>query len=406
MANLDGAEDLVIPYYAEEIPVNERASQDEIETEEIAKEVLAIVCKNGGIVNVEDAFRSLSQTGIEFVKEKGFYPLVQSSLRDVLKLEIEQLQSGARTTLRVKADQIELCKEYVLSKECHLGDECPRLHVCPHFIKGNCVSGENQNCNLNHNFEHSHEQRILREVKLDTLHEGFLLPLLRNIILGVPADGILSDVEVCSQYNAAPGCPTGDSCMNLHLCAAFTKGECGNRAIECTRSHDVLVEKIRLAESFRIYQQRVAVSRIINFQNFLSLARRAALSREGPPTIDEICSFHLKGNCSYGRLCKKHWNNLAYLWQITVTLEDGSEKWVNLPALHSQLIEWDYCDVSKETSVELYFGGGQNALLRVYLDEMAAKTQAGNVSRRHHKQTNKQTAPTANNNCNTNVKYA
>ena len=386
MDNFDCAEDMALPYNFTESPPNE-LSQSASEIEEIAKELLAIVCKNGGIVNATDVIGSLSQAGIEFITEKGFYPLLQSSLCYVLKLEIEQPTNQA--TLRVKADQIELCKAYASNTGCSLYDECPRLHVCPHFVKGNCGSGVNQNCSFNHNFEQSHEQGILSELKLDSLHEGSLLPLLRNIVLGV-SDGILSGVDVCAQYNAVRGCPTGDSCMNLHLCTAFSKGECGNGAADCTKSHDVLDEKIRLAKSFRRYQEKMIASRRINFQNLVNLARTVALTRAVPPTIDEICSFHLKGNCSYGRLCKKYWNNLAYLWQITVTLEDDSEKWVSFPSLYSQLIEWDYCDATKDTSLELNFGGGPNALLRICLDEMVAKAQTGKIrSVLSHPQANK-----------------
>ncbi len=379
MASLDSTEDIQV-YVAEpleSLSIPDEPSQSASESEEIAKELLSIVCKNGGIVNVTDAFGSLSQPGIEFVKEHGFYPLVQSSLRDVLKLEVEQTANGLnQTTLRVKVD-VEVCKDYA-NRECFLDDECPRLHVCPQFVKGNCTSEENQNCSLNHNFSGDHEQAILSEFKIETLHEGSLLPLLRNIILGV-SEGILSNVEVCSHYNAVRGCPTGDSCLNLHLCTAFSKRECGNRAANCTKSHDVLEEKSRLAKSFKRMQQQAIASRIINFQNFVSLAQRVALIRAGPPTVDEICSFHLKGNCSYGRLCKKYWNNLAYLWQITVTFEDETEKWINFPGLYNQLIEWDYCDVNKDTSVEINLGGGQDALLRVSFDEMVAKNQTGTV---------------------------
>ena len=340
-------------------------SQSASETEEIAKELLAIVCKNGGIVDMKDAFGSLSQDGIEFVNEHGVYPLLQSSLSDVLKLEVEQNQA----TLKVKVD-IELCKDYA-NTECSLLDyECRRLHVCPQFVKGNCASdGDgNQNCNnLNHNFSNEHEQGILRKFKLDTLHEGSLLPLLRNIIFGV-SEGILSNVEVCSQYNSVPGCLTGVSCLNFHLCTAFSKGECANSADDCTKSHDVLEEKSRLTKSFKILEQRVMATRI---------------TRAGPPSIDEICSFHLKGNCRYGRLCKKYWSNLPYVWQITVTLEDDSEKWIHFPLLYSQMIEWDYYNVSKDTSFDINFGGGPGDLLRVCFDEMVAKTRTGKHNKKN-----------------------
>ena len=344
------------------------------EREEIAKELLAIVCKNGGILDVRDAFGSLSDVGVQFVNLHGFYPLLQSSLSDVLKLEVQQ--PGNQTTLRVKVDA-EICKAYT-NTECTAGNECPRLHVCPRFVKGNCASegDDNENCYLSHNFYNEHEQRILKNLKLDTLHEGSLLPLFRNIILGL-SDGIIESTEVCSYYNSVQGCPTGISCLGLHLCAAFSKGECEHRADTCTKSHDVLVEKTRLAESFKKVEQQIITSRILNFQNFLRFARTAAVTQASPPTIDEICGFHLRGNCRYGPECKRYWSKLPYIWQIAVTFSDESDKLIHFPAMYSQLIEWDYCDVNKDTSLDINFGGGQDSLLRVCFDEMVAKTKTG-----------------------------
>ena len=355
---------------AEDIQINEQDNEHSPSTgekEEIAKELLAIVCKNGGIIDVQRAFGSLSDAGIQFVNEHGFYPLLQSSLSDVLKLEVQQ--PGNQTTLRVKVD-VEICKAYT-NTECLVGNECPRLHVCSRFVKGTCASqsDEDEDCCLSHNFYNEHEQRILRKIKLDTLHEGSLIPLFRNIILGL-SDGILESTDVCSFYNSVQGCPTGSTCLGLHLCAAFSKGECDHRADTCSRSHDVLVEKTRL-------EQQVIASRILNFQNFLHFARTAAVTQASPPTIDEVCGYHLRGNCSYGPQCKRHWSKLPYIWQITVTFPDESEKFIHFPSVYSQLIEWDYCDVNEDTSLDINFGGGQDSLLRVCFDEMVAKTQTG-----------------------------
>lgn len=346
-------------------------SPSTVETEEIAKELLAVVCKNGGMIDVRDAFGSLSEVGTQFVNSHGIYPLLQSSLSDVLKLEVQQ--PGNQATLRVKVDA-EICRAYT-NTECLLANECPRLHICPRFVKGTCASegDDNENCYLSHNFYNEHEQRILRNLKLDTLHEGSLLPLFRNIIRGL-SDGIIESTEVCSYYNTVQGCPTGISCLGLHLCAAFSNGECEHRADTCTRSHDVLVEKTRLAK--RVEQQIVA-SRILNFQNFLSYACRAAVTQASPPTINEICGFHLRGNCRYGPQCKRYWSKLPYIWQIAVTFPDESEKLVHFPSMYSQLIEWDYCDVNEDTSLDINLCGGEDSLLRVCFDEMVAKTKTG-----------------------------
>ena len=333
-----------------------------------------MVCKNGGMISPQDALGSLSADAINYINQYGFFPLMQSSLSEVLRLQVEQ--PGNQATLRVKVD-IELCKAYG-NAEC-LSEECARLHVCPAFVKGQCSSEdeENENCNLNHHFSCDHEQEILTKFKLDTLHEGSLLSLLRNITIGQP-DAVLGTVEVCAHYNSVPGCPNGFSCLNLHLCTAFAKGECANNGRECAKSHDVLEEKSRLGKNFKTSEQQVIARRIVNFQNLLMLARLTARTQASPPSIDEICGFHLKGNCRYGRLCKKYWTNLPYLWQIWVTLEDDSEKWISFPLMYNQIIEWDFCDVTKDTSFEINIGGQEP--LRIYFDQMVANTPTGNFS--------------------------
>ena len=353
--------------------VTEPSASSNDNTEEIAKELLAIVCKNGGTINMTNVMGSLSEVGILYLSKHGIYPILQSSFSDILKLEYDPSNNTA--TLKVKVE-IDICKNYS-NQECVLEEECPNLHVCPQFVRGNCAFGEDGVCNLNHNFSCEHEQGILRKFKLDCLHEGSLVLLLQNIILGL-SDEIISSTEVCSYYNSVQGCPTGFSCVMLHLCGAFTKGECLNRADTCTRSHDVPTEKCRLTESLKRHQQQLVASRVINFKNLLGFARKAALTQASPPTIDEICGFHLKGNCQYGRLCKKYWSNLPYLWQITVTLEDDSEKWINFPPVYNETIEYDYCDVNMVTSIDINFGRDGNASLRICLDEMVAKAQTGN----------------------------
>lgn len=342
---------------------------EDCKKEEIAKELFAVVCRNGGIIDATDKkLRSLSNEAVTFINEKGYYPLLQTSLRDVLKLEVELPANQA--TLKVKV-AIELCKNYA-NGECVLAD-CTRLHVCPSFIKAGC---ENANCMFNHDVSAEHEQGILRKFHLDLLQEGSLLPLLRNIILG-QSDGMIDNLEVCASYNTIQGCPTGYSCLKLHLCISFSTGDCENAASDCGKSHDVLEEKIRLTKNLTALENSLIAQRIINFQNFLNLAKTVALRRAEPPTIDEVCGFHLKGNCRYGPLCKRHWNNLPYIWQITLTMDDGTEKWVHFPAKYNQLIEWDFSDVNKDISLAINISGGQDSVFHIHFEDMLAKTQTG-----------------------------
>lgn len=279
---------------------------DEELTERVATELYSVICKNGGIMEVPKAASALSTEGMAYMMESGIYPLLMS-FGDVLKLEVEQPSNRARLKAVVK---VELCTDYKKSN-CGSAD-CPRLHVCPFFIRGNCRFGER--CRYRHDFEDVHEQEILIKHKLNGLEHASLVALLRRVLFG----------------------------CRPHARAVFA-GMLAARFFAC--------------------------------------ANAIVGPRPKQPTVDEICGFHIKGICGYGNHCNRHRHKLPYLWQIMVPMQDGAEKWANFESSYNQQIERDFCDVNKDSSIEINIANEtdeeQGMVLIVYFADMVAKDDSG-----------------------------
>lgn len=327
-------------------------------TEKIATQLFMVVCKNGGSMDVVQAVQAVGAEGGSYISEYGIYPLLKSSIRDVLKLE--SVKPGNRATLRAVV-KVQLCADYKKSK-CYDVD-CPRLHVCPFFVTGNCRYG--RRCRYRHDFEGDHEQNVLMTHKLNGLDRSALLTILRQENFG-------SDSQVCPDYNSNIGCPEGEACRKLHLCKWFDKGIC-KKGKHCERSHSLAEENKRILS--------------LDLQNLARSMRQASMlttclpvgARPKLPSIDEICGFHIKGTCQYGNLCDRHWCNLPYLWQFLTTLTARTEKWIDFARSFNQKIENDFCNVCKDTSVEIKFPltGGQEILFNIYFEDMVAKDETG-----------------------------
>lgn len=333
-------------------------------TEQIATELHSVVCKNGGLMEVTKAMSALSTEGVTYMKNLGVYHLLEnSSICDVLKLQVEQPSNRAQLKVVVK---VELCTDYKESR-CE-SSECPRLHVCPSFIRGNCRLGER--CPYRHTFDDVHEQEILTKHKLNGLDLASLVALLRRVLFGLP-------IQVCPHYNSVSGCPLGNACTRYHLCPGLTDGSVCQAGALCNKNHDLQGENMRIITSMQKLRARAV------FAGMLARFCTGAIvgARPKQPTVDEICGFHIKGTCGYGNNCNRHRHKLPYLWQITVSLQDGAEQWINFPSSYNQQIEQDYCDVNKDSSIEINITGEtaeeQAMVLIIYFADMIAKDDSG-----------------------------
>ena len=135
----------------------------------------------------------------------------------------------------------EICKFYNNKSACKKGEQCHCLHVCEHFINGDCKFGEK--CKRDHDFSNSHNRRILKENEMGDISELKVLERLqtreRKRTLGKGSNGerpeqLMSplanaisnlsvqannntdkDTEICG-FNLRGNCNYGNSCINRH----------------------------------------------------------------------------------------------------------------------------------------------------------------------------------------------
>ena len=155
----------------------------------------------------------------------------------------------------------DICKFYNKASTCTKGDKCPFLHVCEHFIDGDCKFGES--CKREHDFSDPHNKRVLEEYDMGAIGELKVLQRLKgrerkrtvsgssdvekpdkvvpktansNAVTTRAKDDKEKDTEICGFnrsvpdickfYNKASTCTKGDKCPFLHVCEHFIDGDC------------------------------------------------------------------------------------------------------------------------------------------------------------------------------------
>ena len=277
----------------------------------------------------------------------------------------------------------DICKFYNKAT-CKKGDNCPCLHVCEHFIDGDCKFGEG--CKREHDFSDPHNRKVLKEFDLGGISELKVLCLLKgrdrkrtaseSSAVERPGHGktIPSSVvqrpssssclpDICKFYNKAT-CKNGDNCPCLHVCEHFIDGDC-KFGKGCKREHDfssphsrrvlkdkgmgdsseleVLQHLMKGRERKRTSSESSDVERpdkmMIQPVNSNPSTARAKDEKEKDT---EICGFNLRGKCNYGKGCIHHHTELPYLWEFAV---DGDDRWESFSSDINAMLEQAYCDV-------------------------------------------------------------
>ena len=161
-----------------------------------------------------------------------------SLLQRIFKMVVDEseLQRAA-----AKKSVPDICKFYNKAT-CKKGDNCPCLHVCEHFIDGDCKFGEG--CKREHDFSDPHNKNVLEEYDLDGISELKVLQRLKGrerkrIVSGssdvekpdkvfpkavtpvvpVPTsrakDEKEKDTEICG-FNLRGKCNYGNNCIHHH----------------------------------------------------------------------------------------------------------------------------------------------------------------------------------------------
>ena len=86
----------------------------------------------------------------------GFLDL--NLLQDILKMIVDESEIQRTAAGRSLPD---ICKFYNNKSGCKKEENCPCLHVCEHFVDGDCKFGGG--CKRNHDFSDSHNRRVLQQ---------------------------------------------------------------------------------------------------------------------------------------------------------------------------------------------------------------------------------------------------
>lgn len=187
----------------------------------------------------------------------------------------------------------ESCKFYNKGV-CKNGDKCQFLHVCEHYVEGDCTFGDSK-CKRLHNFDTSHSRKVLAHHGLGHLRND------RQILL------------VLRNGPQKPSLSRSDSC------------------------EDNLASFLQSLISLSTGERRPP--------------SQAGLSPPSATSEDdkkEICGFYLRGKCNYGTKCHARHTSLPYEWQYCVNGMNPSG-WVSFAPSENCKIEKAFCNYEESS---------------------------------------------------------
>ena len=100
--------------------------------------------------------------------------LSSSLLQKILKIIVDE---GEIQRAAANRSVPEICKFYNKAV-CRKGELCPCLHVCEHFVNGDCKFGPS--CKRNHDFSDEHNRTVLGEYDMDGIGDRRVLRCLKG----------------------------------------------------------------------------------------------------------------------------------------------------------------------------------------------------------------------------------
>ena len=97
-----------------------------------------------------------------------------SLLQKILKIIVDEGEIQRAATNRSVPN---ICKFYNKGI-CKKGELCPYLHVCEHFVDGDCKFG--RRCKRDHDFSDDHNMRVLEEYGMDGIGDHYVLQRLKG----------------------------------------------------------------------------------------------------------------------------------------------------------------------------------------------------------------------------------
>ena len=124
-------------------------------------------CKRSHNYRDEHTIRVLRHLRLDFLYNTSF-------LQKILKIIVDEGEIQRAATNRSVPD---ICKFYNKAV-CKKGELCPCLHVCEHFVDGDCKYG--RGCKRDHDFSDDHNIRVLEEYDLDGYDDHYVLQRLKG----------------------------------------------------------------------------------------------------------------------------------------------------------------------------------------------------------------------------------
>ncbi|XP_018424403.1 PREDICTED: poly [ADP-ribose] polymerase 12-like [Nanorana parkeri] len=170
--------------------------------------------------------------------------LEKNQLADLLDLSAKEVEQILQDESLIFPQSFELvlaqsplrtCDTYLYSDE-GCKEECPKLHLCTHYLKDQCFTKKGHRCKFSHDVFSDHNNAVLEVNELSELNEDEIKVLLfQNDNMLLPQD--------CTKY-VRDTCDQGEDCKRLHMCRYFTRGSCYSQI--CEKSHNLLDSKIML----------------------------------------------------------------------------------------------------------------------------------------------------------------
>ncbi|XP_073253275.1 protein mono-ADP-ribosyltransferase PARP12-like [Porites lutea] len=202
-------------------------------------------CKRSHNCGDEHTVRVLEHFRLRFLHTSS-----SSLLQEILKMTLDESELQRAAAKRSVPD---ICKFYNKGT-CKKEDNCHCLHVCQHYIDGDCKFG--RGCKRKHCFSDPQNRKVLEEYDIDRIGELQVLQRLKNRERKRPSSGRF-DVQIPLKYKVVR--------------------EAANTSIPSAKPKD-----------------------------------------EKGKDDTEICGFNLCNKCKYGNSCIHRHTELPYLWEFAV----------------------------------------------------------------------------------------
>ncbi|XP_060079962.1 protein mono-ADP-ribosyltransferase PARP12-like [Ylistrum balloti] len=371
------------PYYQQMQPMPPQMATplSDIQIASIVQAAIKLLCHVGGPLYIRDLALEIYNVARDLprVSEQQLHMLFRSFPNNFCITRKE----GTNLDVIQAISKLALCSEHCTRKTACMGfPVCDKLHICKFYLLSNsCRFSKIQEgtCMFGHDLTTQHNRAALQQHWLAHL----TVQELRYLFQSTESRNESTLPHICKFYNVgAAGCRNltqGVPCPYLHICRHYVISQC-KFGQGCKRNHDINHAQVReilakhginlkRAPKEILADLRESVLSSKDLQDNMSQSSQSSSSTaqtqrqmsqlslqsqedssdeelDGPPQAHptkEICIFHLRGRCGFGRGCRKSHKNLPYQWQY----HESGKKWIDLPLSSNVDLEINYSDVEK-----------------------------------------------------------